>query len=85
MLQSFADLRKMAPKEEANNEYNDEETRIQTDCRNLASEDESDRKRVGRPLTGKYVKNGTGASPSTLEKLKRMIRKKRKYKRHPKR
>lgn len=35
------------------------------------------RKRITRPLTGRYVKNGTGASPSTLVKLRDMIKEKK--------
>ena len=36
-----------------------------------------DRKRVTRPLTGRYVRNGTGASPSTLMRLRQMIKNKK--------
>lgn len=32
-----------------------------------------ERKRVSRPLTGRYVRHGTGASPATLLTLRNMI------------
>jgi len=35
-----------------------------------------DRKRISRPLTGRYVRHGTGASPSTLTCLRRMLHEK---------
>lgn len=35
-----------------------------------------ERKRISRPLTGRYVRHGTGASPSTLMSLRRMLQEK---------
>lgn len=32
-----------------------------------------ERKRISRPLTGRYVRHGTGASPATLISLRNMI------------
>lgn len=37
-----------------------------------------ERKKITRPLTGRYVRNGTGAAPSTLIKLREMIKEKKK-------
>lgn len=39
-----------------------------------------DRKRISRPLTGKHVRHGTGASPSTLVRLRNMIQQRQKLK-----
>lgn len=39
-----------------------------------------DRKRISRPLTGKHVRHGTGASPSTLVSLRNMIQQRQKLK-----
>lgn len=39
-----------------------------------------DRKRISRPLTGKHVRHGTGASPSTLVSLRNMITQRQKLK-----
>lgn len=39
-----------------------------------------DRKRISRPLTGKHVRHGTGASPSTLLTLRKMIQEKQRLK-----
>lgn len=39
-----------------------------------------DRKRISRPLTGKHVRHGTGASPSTLVTLRNMIQQRQKLK-----
>lgn len=39
-----------------------------------------DRKRISRPLTGKHVRHGTGASPTTLLTLKNMIQQRQKLK-----
>lgn len=39
-----------------------------------------DRKRISRPLTGKHVRHGTGASPSTLVTLRHMIQQRQKLK-----
>lgn len=35
-----------------------------------------ERKRISRPLTGRYVRHGTGASPSTLITLRSMLQEK---------
>lgn len=37
------------------------------------SDPDTARKRISRPLTGKHVRNGMGASPSTLVTLRKMI------------
>ncbi|KAF7490198.1 hypothetical protein SSS_09177 [Sarcoptes scabiei] len=37
-----------------------------------------DRKRISRPLTGKHVRHGTGASPATLLSLRNMIQQRQK-------
>ena len=37
-----------------------------------------DRKRISRPLTGKHVRHGTGASPATLVGLRNMIQQRQK-------
>jgi len=39
-----------------------------------------DRKRISRPLTGKHVRHGTGASPSTLITLRNMIKERQRLK-----
>ena len=39
-----------------------------------------DRKRISRPLTGKHVRHGTGASPSTLVSLRNMIQQRQRLK-----
>lgn len=39
-----------------------------------------DRKRISRPLTGKHVRHGTGASPSTLISLRNMIQQRQRLK-----
>lgn len=39
-----------------------------------------DRKRISRPLTGKHVRHGTGASPSTLITLRNMIQERQRLK-----
>lgn len=38
-----------------------------------------DRKRISRPLTGKHVRHGTGASPATLVSLRNMIQQRQKF------
>lgn len=43
----------------------------------------TDRKKMSRPLTGRYVRHGTGASPSTLMSLRRMIEERQKRRTSP--
>ena len=42
-----------------------------------------ERKRVTRPLTGRYVRHGTGASPATLLTLRRVIQERQRQRRSP--
>jgi len=81
LVQNFRDARDVRDVGEHSPEsYTNGRTELRSADTTHGLDVSGDRKRISRPLTGRHVRHGTGASPSTLVTLRNMLRERQRKK-----